>query len=222
MLIRHPKIMSDFKTHTFILILFSIIVITFVSGCGDLSDEEKIDRIRFTEFLLFPTAPYIDQSYIEVESEGDVSSIEIDAAVEIQAIQEVYNAFINAYVQEDMAELINTLDTAAGMEYGTSSVIIHGWNNIKNYIEVNWTGQWGTDCIADPNSQLTDFHIRPKNVKVPWMEASAKGPMFYYHPDRPVCYQDIGEYYFTKKSGNWRIHQVDGSKFFTDSRYKVP
>ena len=214
--------MSVKKIQNFIVKLFCLILLSIFSGCGDLSDEETIERIRFAEFFLFPTAPYIDKSYIEVVSEGEIASVEIDFAVEMQEIQKVYSAFVTAYIKEDMAELTETLDTAAGMEYGTSSVIIHGWNNIRKYIEVNWTGQWGTDCIGDPNSQLTDFHIRPKNVKVPWMEASAKGLMFYYHPDRPVCYQDIGKYYFTKRSGNWRIHQIDGSKFFTDTRYKVP
>lgn len=216
--------MSKFKKYKFFQISFIIVIYTFVSGCGDLSDEEKTQRIQFTEFVLFPTAPYINQSYIEEGFDEDAVSIEINYAVEIQAIKEVYNAFITAYVKEDMNDLIETLDTVPGMEYGTSTVIVHGWHNIRIYIETNWFSEnWGTDCDdVVSNPQLIEFFIRPKNVQVPWMEASAKGPMFYYIPDEPICYQDIGEYYFTKKSGKWRIHQIDGSKFFTDTIYKAP
>lgn len=215
--------MSKLKIYTFLRLSFLLIVITFVSGCGDLSEEEKLQRIRFTEFILFPTAPYFNQSYIEEGFDDEAASIEIDFAVEKQAIKEVYNAFIIAYVEEDMNDLIKTLDISPGMEYGTSTALLYEWNNIKVYIETNWSGPWGTDCDdVMSNPQLTDFYIRPDNVKVPWMEASAKGPMFYYVPKEPVCYQDIGEYYFTKKSGKWRIHQIDGSKFFTDTSYKVP
>lgn len=66
---------------------------------------------------------------------------------------------------------------------------------------------------------------RPQNVRVPWTEASAKGPTFYYEPGAALaggCYTEIGRFYFTKKSGKWRIHQIDGSKYFFDPKYKVP
>ena len=197
-----------------------IVMLTFLQSCGN--DEESTERIRFTEFVLFPTAPYVDKSYIEIVPEDEVISLEIDYETEIAAIQEVYSAFIKAYLEKDMVALIKTFDTAEGMEYGTSTVNVYGWNNIKNYIEVNWHGPWGGECAIDPNWELTDFYIRPKNAKVAWTEASAKGPMFYYVPDKPVCYDAIGKFYLTKKSGNWRIHQIDGSKYFTDSKYKAP
>ncbi len=200
--------------------LLLIVVLAFLQSCGN--DEESIERIRFTEFVLFPTAPYVDKSYIEIVPADEVASLEIDYETEIAAIQEVYSAFIKAYLEKDMAALIKTFDTAEGMEYGTSTVNVYGWNNIKNYIEVNWHGPWGGECASDPNWELTDFYIRPKNAKVAWTEASAKGPMFYYVPDKPECYNDIGQFYLTKKSGNWRIHQIDGSKYFTDLKYKAP
>ena len=36
------------------------------------------------------------------------------------------------------------------------------------------------------------------------------------------CYNAIGRFYFTKKSGKWRIQQIDGSQYFADDEYKVP
>ena len=69
---------------------------------------------------------------------------------------------------------------------------------------------------------MTDLHIRPRNVSAPWKEASAKGPMFYYNLVTDECYNEIGRFYFTKKSGEWRIHQIDGSKYFADDKYKAP
>lgn len=211
-----------------IQILLLIALYGFVVGCGDLSGEESKERIRFTEFVLFPTSPYFNKSYIEIIPEDEAASLEIDFAAEILEIQEVYSAFIAAYLQEDMLELAKTFDTTSGIEYGTSTVTVYGWNNIKIYIEANWIIDNCQDYLNTELTymELTDFYIRSKNVKAPWMEASAKGQMFYYIPGFALfpggCYQDIGEFYFTKKSGQWRIHQIDGSKYFTDTEYKAP
>ena len=50
--------------------------------------------------------------------------------------------------------------------------------------------------------------------------------MFYYAPGAVLignaCHTEIGRFYFTKKSDQWRIHQIDGAKYFTDHQYKVP
>lgn len=197
--------------------LLLIVVFTFLQSCGD-NDEAK-QRIRFTEFVLFPTAPYVDKSYIEMVPEDEVASLEIDFAAEITAIQKVYKAFIKAYLAENMAALANIFDTAQGIEYGTSTANVYGWNNIKTYIEANWEN---SDCEDNLNWELTDFYIRSKNIEVPWTEASAQGPMFYYDPGTFRCYTGTGQFYLTKKSDKWRIHQIDGSKYFTDSKYEAP
>ncbi len=198
-------------------VLFLIAVLVFILSCGN--NEESAERIRFTEFFFFPTAPYVDKSYIEMVPEGEVASLEIDFAVEIAAIQEVYKAFIKAYLEEDMVALAKTFDTALGIEYGTSTANVFGWNKIRTYIEVNWEK---SDCEGDLNWELTNFYIRSKNVEVAWTEASARGPMFYYDPGTFRCYKGTGQFYLTKKSGKWRIHQIDGSKYFTDLKYKAP
>lgn len=197
--------------------LLLIVVFTSLQSCGN--DEKSIERIRFTEFVLFPTAPYVDKSYIEIVPEDEVASLEIDFNIEIAAIQEVYSAFIKAYLEEDMAALAKTFDTAVGIEYGTSTANVYGWNNIKTYIEANWEK---SDCEGNLNWKLTDFYIRSKNIEVPWTEASAQGPMFYYDPGTIRCYTGTGQFYLTKKSDKWRIHQIDGAKYFTDSKYKAP
>ena len=203
-------------------VLLLIGMLSFILSCGDLSDEETKDRLRFAEFFFFPTAPYIDKSYVEEVPADEVASLEIDYDVEIEAIQDVYRTFIESYVAKDMDSLSETFDRASSMEYGTTTGIVYGWTNIKGYIQANWFGEWAADCISEPNWKLTDFYYRPKNVKYNYTEMSAKGPMFYYLVDRPECFSDIGTYYFTKKSGEWRIHQIDGSRYFTDPQYKVP
>lgn len=203
-------------------VLLLIGMLLFNLSCGDMSDEETKDRIRFAEFFFFPTVPYIDKSFLEEVSDDEVASLEIDYETEVAAIQGVYKTFIDAYVSKDINRLSELFDRAASMEYGTTTGIVYGWNNIKSYIQSNWSGAWAADCISEPNWELTDFYYRPKDVKYNYAEVSAKGPMFYYKVDGPICYDEIGAYYFTKRSGKWRIHQIDGSRYFTDPQYKVP
>ena len=210
---------------TEITVLLVITLSVCLLSCGDVEldiDQEQTEEpLKFIEFVLFPTAPYVDKSYIEKVPEEEVAVRYIDFEAEKKAIQEVYSAFIKAYIAEDMTGLINTLDIAQGFEWGTNITgVVYGWNNVKVYIQGRWVE---LDCQGDPNWELIDFYIRPENVSVPWVEASAKGSMFYYTPDLPsVCYNALGRFYFTKKSGEWRIHQIDGSKYFTDNKHKVP
>ena len=209
---------------TGITLLLSITVSVCLLSCGDfeldIDQEQTEEPLNFIEFVLFPTAPYIDKSYIEKVPEDEVVVREIDFEAEKKAIQEVYSAFIKAYVAEDMRALTETLDVSTGIEWGTDTTgNVYGWNNVRTYIQANWTK---SDCAGDSNWELTDFYIRPQNVRVPWTEASAKGLTFYYPPDAFSCYAAIGRFYFTKKSGKWRIHQIDGSKYFTDNQHKVP
>ena len=212
---------------TEITVLLVITLSVCLLSCGDVEldiDQEQTEKpLRFIEFVLFPTAPYVDKSYIEKVPEEEVAVRYIDFEAETQAIQQVYRAFIKAYIEEDMTALTETLDISTGIEWGTDSTgNVYGWHNVKTYIQTNWRF---ADCESDPNAELTDFYIRPQNVRVPWTEASAKGPTFYYEPGVVLaggCYTEIGRFYFTKKSGVWRIHQIDGSKYFADDKYKVP
>ncbi len=218
-----PK--RNFGTRTTLLLM--IAVSGCLLSCGDVDlniDQEQTEEpLKFIEFVLFPTAPYIDKSYVEKVPEDEVVVRDLDFEVEKAAIQEVYRAFIKAYVEEDMTALQDTLDTTAGIEYRSTTGIVYGWHNVRTYIQTNWSI---SDCEGDPNWELTDFYIRPQHVRVPWTEASAKGQMFYYLPDRVLvedsCYNAIGRFYFTKKSGKWRIQQIDGSQYFADDEYKVP
>ena len=209
---------------TGIALLLSITVSVCFLSCGDVDldiDQEQTEEpLKFIEFVLFPTAPYIDKSYVEKVPEDEVVVRDLDFEAEKQAIQQVYSAFIKAHIEENMTALQETLDISGSIEYGTTTGIVYGWNDVKIYIQGRWEE---LDCQGDPNWELIDFYIRPENVSAPWVEASAKGPMFYYTPDLPAeCYNALGRFYFTKKSGGWRIHQIDGSKYFTDNQHKVP
>ena len=206
-------------------LLWVIAVSVCMLSCGDIDldiDQEQTEEpLKFIEFVLFPTAPYINKSYIEKVPEDEVVVRDLDFEVEKAAILEVYRAFIKAFVAEDMTALQETLDITRSIEFGTYITgVIYGWNNVKIYIQGRWEE---LDCQGNPNWELIDFYIRRENVRAPWMEASAKGPMFYYTPDLPAqCFNALGRFYFTKKSGEWRIHQIDGSKYFTDNQHKVP
>ena len=209
-------------------VLLMIAVSVCLLSCGDeldldIDQEQTEEPLKFIEFVLFPTAPYVDKSYIEKVPEEEVAVRQIDFEAEKQAILQVYRAFVKAYVEEDMSALRETLDTSTGVEWGTDTTgIVYGWNNIRTYIQTNWSL---SDCEGNPNWELIDFYIRPENVSAPWAEASVKGQMFYYVVDAVLaegaCYTKLGRFYLTKKSGKWRIHQIDGSKYFTDSQHKV-
>lgn len=210
---------------TVMTVLLLIILPLCLLSCGDVDldiDQEQTEEpLKFIEFVLFPTAPYIDKSYVEKVPEEEVAVGQIDFDAEREEIQRVYTSFIRAYVNKDMKALEKTLDITQGIEYGTTTGIVYGWNDVKIYIRANWLKEVA-DCQNHPDWELTDFHIRPRNVSAPWKEASAKGPMFYYNLVTDECYNEIGRFYFTKKSGEWRIHQIDGSKYFADDKYKAP
>ena len=217
----------SFEAH--IITLLAIAAFACLFSCGDIDDlsidQEQTEKpLRFIEYVLFPTAPYINKSYIEKVPEEEVVVKQIDFEAEKQAIQQVYSAFIKAYLEKDMTALRETLDTSQGFEWGTYITgIVYGWNDVKIYVQARWEELLLVDCQGDPNWELVDFYIRPENVRVSWVEASAKGPMFYYTPDfHSECFDALGRFYFTKKSGQWRIHQIDGSKYFADAEYKAP
>ena len=210
----------SFGTGMAALLLIAVSVCLLSCGDVDLDQEQTEEPLRFIEFVLFPTAPYIDKSYVEKVPEEEVVVKQIDYEAEKQAIQKVYRAFIKAYVEEDMTALMETLDTSTGIEWGTDTTgNVYGWHNIRTYIQTNWDQ---SDCQGESDWELIDFYFRPENVSAAWAEASAKGPMFYYDPGSHNCYNTLGRFYLTKKSDEWRIHQIDGSKYFFDAKYRVP
>lgn len=202
-----------------ITVLLLITVSVCLLSCGDIDQEETEESLRFIEFVLFPTAPYVDKSYVEQVSEEELAFNEIDFEAETAAIREVYKAFISAYTAEDMGDLLGTLDIRDSIEYGTTTGIVYGWQNVKIYIQANWER---SDCRADSNWEPSNFYIRPANVSASWTEGSVTGPMFFYIPGTNTCYADLGRFYFTKRSGKWRIHQINGSKYFADAKYRAP
>ncbi|MYK18332.1 hypothetical protein F4055_09240, partial [Candidatus Poribacteria bacterium] len=112
-------------------VLLTIAVSVCLLNCGDEIDfdfdqERTEEPLKFIEFVLFPTAPYIDKSYIEKIPEDEVAFRNIDFESEIEAIQEVYRTFTKAYLSKDMRALSKTLDRAAGIEYGTSTATVYG------------------------------------------------------------------------------------------------
>ena len=204
-------------------VLLLMVVFACFFSCSDVDDEGVTERLRFTEFFLLPTAPYYRKSYIEHIPDEEVATRQVDFEAKIAAIQEVYTAFIKAYREEDMSALAKTLDTSQGMEWGTLTGTSHGWNNIKGFLEAKWIK---TDCETDSKWvwELTDFYIRPKDIKTPWEEASATGPMLFQDPGSFACVIQLASFYLTNKSSKvpkWRIHQINGSRYFTDPKYKV-
>ena len=203
--------------------LLLIVAFAHLLSCSDFDDEEVTERLQFTEFFFFPTAPYIRKSYIEHIPDDEVAPRQVDFEAKIAAIQEVYGTFIKAYREEDMSALTKTLDISQGMEWGTLTGRSDGWNNIKGLLEAKWIK---TDCEADSKWEweLTDFYIRPKDIKAPWEEASATGPMFFQDPGSFACVIQPASFYLTNKSSKsptWRIHQINGSRYFTNPKYKV-
>ena len=157
----HPK--KSFGTQ--LMVLWVIAVSVYFLSCGDVDlsiDQEQTEEpLRFIEYVLFPTAPYIDKSYVEIVPEEEVAVRDIDFEAEKQAIQQVYRAFIKAYVEEDMTALTETLDISTGIEWGTDTTgIVYGWNNVRTYIQTNWSivglrgrSELGTDRFLYPSSE---------------------------------------------------------------------
>lgn len=225
------RILSSATTLLLFLCIFS---------CGDVSDEESKERLRFAEFILFPTAPYVDKSYIEEVPEDEIAFSEIDFETEIAAIQQVYNDFYNAYNDKDMSGISKILYTGPHIDIGfylkkcdefTNRAT--NWTTVNTIITASWSTapcpqKWG------PNPTLKEFYIRPKNINAPWDEASAKGfNCWGGTTDRP------GEtyLYLVKIKNKWLIYQLASlspedaaiyrgkpplPKYFNDSKYKTP
>ena len=213
-----------------ITILLLMFVFAHLLGCGDVDNETVTERLRFAEFFLFPTAPYINKSYREHVPDEEVAIREIDFEAEVAEIQKVYRDFIGAYAAENMSALTRTLDTATSLEWKDLDRTSHSWGTARVSVRSSWSVMDCADQVANWEEwELTDFYIRPAYVMRPWMEASARGPMFFTIIGEAFCTRGLASFYLTKKSrgltetsAKWRIHQIDGSRYFTDPKYKVP
>ncbi len=230
-------------------VLLLIGMLSFILSCGDLSDEETTDSIRFAEFFFFPTAPYIDKSYLEEVPADEVASSEIDYESEKAAIQQVYSEFYQAFNDRDMNAFKKLVYTGFDIEFGVHILgndditeepyIASNWISIKGMLEGLWSevpigGGVPFNQFWGPNPTLSEFYIRPKHVNASWDEASAKGfNCWGGDVDKP------GEtyIYFVKIKGEWLIYQLVSlaaeiapryngkppiDKYFDDTKYKAP
>lgn len=219
-----------------------------LKGCGGddaeeaLTDQEHRDWIRFTEYILFPTSPYVDKSWIEKVPEEEVASNPIDFATETAAIQETYSRFYNAFNERDIKTISKNLYTLGGVEFaiycGAGGRRSLSRPTVMSHIHDLWYNpdsqaacvprKWG------PNAVLTEFYIRPKNVRAPWTEASVKGFSSF-----GGTFSAPGEtyIYLIKRRDTWVIQQLvslspdDASrykgkpplgKYFNNPKYKAP
>ena len=153
------------------------------AGINQLTPEEQKDLARFVEYVFFSTAPYIDKSWVETDvPEDEVADKPIDFATETAAIQQVYTEFYNAYNAGDTDAVLANF-YVHGLEFQRrciDRVIVRAISKVtmracldvtcdEKDARVIGLGAWG------PTSLLTEFYIRPQNVRAPWPEASAKG-----------------------------------------------
>ncbi len=243
--------MAEKKVISFTTCLLLIGMLLFILSCGDLSDEETTDRIRFAEFFFFPTAPYIDKSYIEAVPADEVASLKIDYESEKAAIQQVYSEFYQAFNDRDMSSIKKILYTGVNIEFGIyvlgsgveQRYHASNWITIRDMLQCIWSEQACAESMSNtfwkPNPTLSEFYIRSKHVNAPWDEASAKG-FNYGIGDGTQDLLDVpGEtyIYFVKINGEWKIYQLVSlapniaprykgkppiDRYFNDAKYKAP
>lgn len=219
------------------LFVFNLTSLNLI-GCGadepetgseteQLTDEEQKKMLRFVEYVLFPTTPYIDKSWVEIVPEDEVAEKIIDFATETEAIRRVYTEVYNAFNAGDVGDVLSHFsnigfELRAPDEFGVIQDIFSkvkmrsGWLEglaIKVRAGQIW---WG------PDSMLSEIYIRPQNVRAPYPEASAIGPNGIAGLGGGPTY-----IYLTKQGGKWSIHQLSmrtspPSKYFNDLKYKAP
>ena len=161
-------------------LLLSITVSICLLSCGDVDldiDQEQTEEpLKFIEFVLFPTAPYIDKSYVEKVPEEEVVVGQIDFDAEKEEIRaNLHVLLLELMLIEDMTTLqAKHWISQSSIEYGTTTGIVYGWNDVKIYIQGNWEKE-GADCQSDPSWELIDFYIRPENVSTSWAASECKG-----------------------------------------------
>ena len=204
-------------------------------GTNQLTGEEQKDLARFVEYVLFPSSPYVDKSWVETDvPEDEVIENPIDWATETAAIQQVYTEVYNAWEARDF-------DTAATHFYPSTIRVVFLCRSpgdradprrllSTDSLRKPWNLCGGAQEKGDPllplssNSLLTEFYIRRKNVRVPWPEASAKTA-------------DKTYIYLTKRGDRWFMNELvvtktpsgkvitdknDTREYFDDLRYKAP
>ena len=205
---------------TEIVVLLVITLSVCLLSCGDVEldiDQKQTEEpLKFIEFVLFPTAPYVDKSYIEKVPPEEVVVGQIDFDTEKEEIQRVYTAFIRAYVNKDMTTLEKTFDITQSIEYGTTTGIIYGWNDVK-ILYSSKLAERGRG-LPEQSGLETDRFLHPPSK----CECTLEGSKCKRDPCSTTTWRlthvttPPGIFYLTKKSGEWRIHQIDGSKYFAD------
>ena len=214
-----------------ITVLLLIGMLSFILSCGDLSNDETTERLQFAEYFFFPTAPYINKSYIEEVPADEVASSEIDYEAEKAAIQQVYSEFYQAFNDRDMSSLKKIMYTGFDIEFGI--YVLEGnvvapyhasnWITIRNMLACLWNEVPCGDSIFNvfwgPNPTLSEFYIRPKHVNTPWDEASAKG----FNSGKGNVNKPGETYvYFVKINGEWRIYQLVSLSTEVAPQYNKP
>ncbi len=188
-------------------------------GTNQLTVEEQKHLARFVEYVFFPTAPYVDKSWVEIVPEEEVAeSTPIDFPTETAAIQQVYTEVYNAWEARDFETVASYFYPSTirfvflcGGELGLvprkllSTVSLRNPYNVCN----------GGFSPLSSTPLLTEFYIRRKNVQIPWREASAKTA-------------DNTYIYLTKRENRWHMNELvvtgkwDTRKYFDDPKYKAP
>ena len=223
------------------ILLFAIGFISFhLIGCGadetgteggksQLTTEDRKHLARFTEYVLFPTSPYVDKSWVEVVPEEEVIEKPIDFPTETAAIQQVYTEVYEAWEARDFETVaahfypstIRFVFVCAGGIFGPlprrllSKVSLRNPYNVCN----------GGFHPLSSTPLLTEFYIRRENVQRPWREASAKTA-------------DDTYIYLTKRGDRWYMNELvtttayggltfvtdrgDTRKYFDDPKYGPP
>ena len=185
-------------------------------GTKQLTVEEQKDLARFVEYVFFPTAPYVDKSWVEIVPEEEVAeSTPIDFPTETAAIQQVYTEVHNAWEARDF-------ETVASYFYPSTIRFVFKCSpghprrllstvSLRNPYNVCNGGFYPLSSTP----LLAEFYIRRKNIQAPWPEASAKTA-------------DETYIYLTKQGDRWYMNELvatgrwDARKYFDDPKYKAP
>ena len=219
-------------TAALIIALFAFISSSLnLIGCGadeaetdgrteQLTDEEQKKLLRFVEYVLFPSTPYIDKSWVEIVPEDEVAENPIDFATETAAIQQTFTEFYNAYNAHDTRAVLATF-YSHGIEFRVKDKDALGKSTVRTSIESIFVEarRSGIESRWGPTPKLTEFYIRRAYVKAPYPEASAYG---FNGPDGIQ-----GTFlYLIKQGDRWLINQISAGgssigKYFSDPKYKA-
>lgn len=197
-------------------------------GTNQLTTEEQKNLARFVEYVLFPSSPYVDKSWVETDvPEEELADKPIDWATETAAIQQVYIEVYNAWEARDFDTVASHFYPPSGIRFvflcggelgGAPRRLLSTYS-----VRRPWNVCGGAQEKDGPNplfplssnSLLTEFYIRRENVQAPWPEASAKTA-------------DKTYIYLTKQGDRWFMNELvvttrgDTRKYFDDPRYKAP